>query len=212
MDYKEYTIKHKTEGLNATTPYGPTKWHDLRDDVVGGDLSLDRFQDRDTIPYFTIGENNIQIQPAHHKVDTIYVHPGQTVLLYSPDVSIRQEGIREIFSSNNKTYQRWYNYETDGTFYSNVNGTEVDLLAPLEGKNGYLLKNGYVGTPLTIPNTYSNFNSSVLHAVQFTYPEDGADEEYIVACDVSIYTDYGDKEFEPVTSNQGTLANAFMPQ
>lgn len=199
LNYKDYTIIHKA-GDNKT--HGPTKWHDLREGVA---TTLERF-DTET-KYFTIG-NNIKIQPAHHTVGTIYVHPGQTITLYSPDINDTSGGAG---NTNNKTYQRWYDYKTDGTFYSKVNGTEVDLLAPLEGKNGYLLKNGYVGTPLTIPTTYNNFNNSVLHAVKFTYPEDGADEEYIVACDVSIYTDYGDEEFESITSLEGnaTLISAF---
>ena len=184
MQYSAYKIIHKT------TEH-PTKWHDLYKDVAG-DKSLDRFED--DVTFFTIGEN--KIQPAHAVVDTIYAYPGQTITLYSPDI----KGISGNGDANNRTYQRWYNYKNDGLF-------DVGRLKPLSGQSGYKLENGYVGYPLT------HNGGSNLYGVQFTMPNDitSENQEFIVACDVSIYTDYGTGEFASVTgTTDETTISAFI--
>lgn len=172
--YSGYTIQHKT------TEH-PTKWHDLyRRSNVDGDKSLDRFED--DVTFFTIGEN--KVQPAHAVVDTIYAYPGQTITLYSPDIN-------NSYDANNRTYQRWYNYKNDGLF-------DDGMLKPLSGQSGYKLWNGYVGYPLT------HSWGSNLYGVQFTMPNDitSENQEFIVACDVSIYTDYGIGPFQTVTGGE----------
>lgn len=181
--YSGYTIQHKT------TEH-PTKWHDLyRRSNVDGDKSLDRFED--DVTFFMIEEKTIQ--PAHAVVDTIYAYPGQTITLYSPDIN-------NSFAANNQTYQRWYNYKNDGLF-------DDGMLKPLSGQTGYKLANGYVGYPLTHPN------GSNLYGVQFTMPDQITmnNQEFIVACDVSIYTDYGIGEFASATGTTGeTTSSAFI--
>lgn len=183
--YSAYKIIHKT------TEH-PTKWHDLYKDVAG-DKSLDRFED--DVTFFTIREN--KVQPAHAVVDTIYAYPGQTITLYSPDI----KGISGNDDANNRTYQRWYNYDNDGLF---VDG----MLKPLSGQSGYKLANGYVGYPLT----HSSWGSN-LYGVQFTMPTNitAETQEFIVACDVSIYTDYGIGEFASATgSTDKNTFSAFL--
>lgn len=180
-DLSSYEIVHKTNG---------NKWHDLyRRSNVDGDKSLDRFED--DVTSFTIGGQ--AVQPAHAVVDTIYAYPGQTITLYSPDIN-------NSFAANNQTYQRWYNYKNDGLFADG-------MLKPLSGQSGYKLANGYVGYPLTHPN------GSNLYGVQFTMPDQITmnNQEFVVACDVSIYTDYGTGEFQSVTVGDGsTTTDAFL--
>lgn len=173
--YSGYTIQHK-----ATDH--PTKWHDLYKGVTG-DKSLDRFED--DVTSFTIGGQ--AVQPAHAVVDTIYAYPGQTITLYSPDI----KGTNGNGDANNRTYQRWYNYNNDGLFADG-------MLKPLENQSGYRLRNGYVGYPLT------HNGGSNLYGVQFTMPNDitSENQEFIVACDVSIYTDYGIGPFQTVTGGE----------
>ena len=182
--YSGDTIQHK-----ATDH--PTKWHDLYKRVTG-DKSLDRFED--DVTSFTIGGN--LVQPAHAVVDTIYAYPGQTITLYSPDI----KGTNGNGDANNRTYQRWYNYKNDGLFADG-------MLKPLENQSGYILRNGYVGYPLT------HNGGSNLYGVQFTMPNDitSENQEFIVACDVSIYTDYGIGEFASVTgTTDETTISAFI--
>lgn len=169
IDLSNSSIIHKTNG---------NKWHDLYSQSnVDGDKSLDRFED--DVTSFTIGGN--LVQPAHAVVDTIYAYPGQTITLYSPDIN-------NSFAANNQTYQRWYNYNNDGLFADG-------MLKPLENQSGYRLRNGYVGYPLT------HNGGSNLYGVQFTMPENITEntQEFIVACDVSIYTDYGTGDSYPAT-------------
>lgn len=174
-DYDDYTIIHKPALLEGEIEAHSTKWHDLYERATGN-KSLDRFEY--STKYFTTGDN-IMIQPAHHVVDTVYAYPGQTITLFSPDIKNESE-------ANNNTYQRWYNYETDGVF-------EGGILKPYKS-NGYKLANGYVGYPLTHQQNNGN-----LYAVQFSFPaqtDKNYQDQFIVACDVSIYTDYDRGEFK----------------
>ena len=171
--YSAYTIQHKTAG---------NKWHDLYK-AATGDKTLDRFENE--VTSVTIGSQTVQ--PAHAVVDTIYAYPGQTITLYSPDI----KGTSGNGDANNRTYQRWYNYKNDGLFADG-------MLKPLENQSGYRLRNGYVGYPLT------HNGGSNLYGVQFTMPNDitSENQEFIVACDVSIYTDYGIGPFQTVTGGE----------
>ena len=182
VDLSSYEIVHKTKG---------NKWHDLYK-KASGDKSLDRFED--DVTSFTIGGQ--AVQPAHAVVDTIYAYPGQTITLYSPGI----KGTSGNGDANNRTYQRWYNYKNDGLF---VDG----MLKPLENQSGYKLANGYVGYPLT------HNGGDNLYGVQFTMPENitSENQEFIIACDVSIYTDYGIGEFSSATdATYETTISAFI--
>lgn len=115
-------------------------------------------------------------------IDTIYVHAGTSVTLTLPDYL---NG-----TTNNKTYQRWYNYLTEGTFATGNTGSGdiVDYLTPgtAVGNNaangtGYRFKNGYIGQPLS---------SACLYVMDFYVPKTGYQNWYLVACDVSGYTDF----------------------
>lgn len=98
------------------------------------------------------------------------------------------------YSSSVKTYQRWYSYRTDGTFETNHSqGAAYDLLTPQDNLTVYRLSNGYVGRPLS---------SSQIQDMTFYYPTDDEfnawfdnassfdNDWYVVACDVSGYTDF----------------------
>lgn len=110
------------------------------------------------------------------------MHAGTSVTLTLPDY------LNE--TTNNKTYQRWYNYLTEGTFATGNTGSGdiVDYLTPgtAVGNNaangtGYRFKNGYIGQPLS---------SACLYVMDFYVPKTGYQNWYLVACDVSGYTDF----------------------
>ena len=131
---------------------------------------------------------NVQLQNTHTLVETIYVVKGSTTRLRLPDWL---NG-----TANNRSYQRWYNYNTGGTFAtgSTGDGDVQDLLTPPEIRRnnnhagnvpdngtGYRFANGYIGSPLS---------ENPLYAMDFYFPADETENEFVVACDVSGYTDY----------------------
>lgn len=216
--YKDYTIIHKPQRLENNERHS-TKWHCLYENADRyGSTSLDRFEyDK---KYFTTGvDDDIMIQPAHHVVDTVYAYPGQTITLMSPDIRNLVSGensntVTQNERANNRTYQRWYNYRTDGAEFD---GGAKLLKHKEQGRKAYKLKNGFVGYPLTHADTYTDNGKQVvgpnLWGVQFKMPDKVTEDtqEFIVACDVSIYTDYGTGEFNSVsTDNAQTTKDAFM--
>ena len=146
-----------------------------------------------------------QIQNTHAFVDTIYMHKGQTIELALPDelVTTNSDGSIKEYSYSIPSYQRWYNYRTGGvfcTFDSNgkINKNLLGAKYPPSYTSGMgvsIFKNGYVGEP--------HNNGVPLTHMDFTYPTDTEFEstykttvqpdnkEYLVACDVSRYADYG---------------------
>lgn len=182
--YDDNTIQHK-----------PAKWFDVMEDLGLSEASVGTFSHDK--PWFetTMALASGQIQAAHTYIDTIYVHKGSTVDLYLPDRSSTNTGNDE---NSVQTYQRWYSYRTDGTFETNHSSRDAayDLLTPIGGTtrdNYYRLRNGYVGWPMS---------TNALTAMTFYYPTDdqferwfdnhaGYDNDwYVVACDVSGYTDF----------------------
>ena len=166
------TIKHK-----------PAKWHGMRS---GGNF-VDTFDDTQ---YFTSGDGSTQIQAAHTYVDTLYVKKGSPIQLLLPTL------FEEATDASNSApkYQRWYNYETEGTFPTRATGDDniIDLLTPPDGVAAYRFQNGYVaGNGLF-------WASSAMSGANFYYPADGEDH-YVVACDISGYTDFT----EEFSSGQG---------
>ena len=170
--YERQTIQHK-----------PAKWHTQREN---GNY-VDTFDDESK--YFSI--DGRYIQATHTLVDTIYMHRGEEITLTLPD---RLENTNGTINYSIKTYQRWYNFLTDGTFETNNRGPH-DLLTPNNNQTGYRLANGYVGSPLT-----GEDDGNVLSSMTFYYPteteadnwfaSDFDDSYFLVACDVSGYTDY----------------------
>lgn len=189
-DRSSKTIQKKTK----------TKWTYLRTmdglQVPDGD---DRFNKDETFK-LTITGGDEDIQPSHVLIDTIYVHKGSRYKLSLGSNSIR-------------SYQRWYNLKTDKTFEVGSSGVDTkdngyvkDLLYPTEYKTTNRekparLTNGYVGAPLA--STISTISVPALD-MYFYYPTDEQfdnfptgtnkvnpdNKEYLIACDVSGYTDY----------------------
>lgn len=168
-DMASISIKHK-----------PAKWYDLRKTMSIN--AADNFDEDESLSMNIAYDNQTKIQAAHTLIDTIYVHAGTSVTLTLPDYL---NG-----ATNNKTYQRWYNYLTEGTFATGNTGSGdiVDYLTPgtAVGNNaangtGYRFKNGYIGQPLS---------SACLYVMDFYVPKTGYQNWYLVACDVSGYTDF----------------------
>lgn len=168
---------------SGTVQHKPAKWYDL---AVGHNTDMDTFDETGTkIPKKIPAKENeqdIEIQNTHTLVETIYVNKGESVRLIVPDFLGD--------AANNQSYQRWYNYSTGGTFATGASGNNiVDLLTPVTSgltgmpKNGegHRFSNGYVGEPLS---------SDRLYAMNFYYPTDSREPYYVVACDVSGYTDF----------------------
>lgn len=190
----DVSIKHKR-----------SKWFDIAESLGLPNSSLGTFSyDK---PWFTsVMSNNpdAKLQAAHTYIDTIYVHKGSTVNLSLPT---QMSGNYSVH-----TYQRWYSYRTDGTFETNhSSGSAYDLLTPTSG-SAYRLSNGYVGNPLgdkmTSMNFYypedDEFNSWFDNAASFD------NDWYVVACDVSGYTDFWEKY--PGAQDDVDVSNATLSQ
>lgn len=187
------TDKHEQVNLNEIYFYAsgsdltgtsirhkPAKWYDLRKTMSIN--AADNFDEDESLSMNIAYDNQTEIQAAHTLIDTIYVHAGTSVTLTLLDYL---NG-----TTNNKTYQRWYNYLTEGTFATGNTGSGdiVDYLTPgtAVGNNaangtGYRFKNGYIGQPLS---------SACLYVMDFYVPKTGYQNWYLVACDVSEYTDF----------------------
>lgn len=170
----------------------PAKWHGMRS---GGNF-VDTFDDTQ---YFTSGDGSTQIQAAHTYVDTLYVKKGSLVSLWLPTIYRSQD------QNSTRYYQRWYNYLTEGTFATGLTGDNNvnDILTPKSGIV-YRFQNGYVG---------GSWMNNIMYGANFYYPKDNEytgykglnngsanNSYYIVACDVSGYTD-----FDQTTYTEPTL-------
>lgn len=196
-DYSSYSIQYKTK----------TKWHDLR--TIKDDTDVkDKFDENETFTV-TVDGSYQNIQPSHVLIDTIYVHKGSKYLLSLPDRSENSYSIR--------SYQRWYNLKTGKTFEVGSDGVTVDtnelvkdLLYPKDYKTQDIEKparftNGYVGDPLALTSAMASIPALDMY---FYYPKEEQynkfpkenektlvnpdNNEYLIACDVSGYTDYKD--------------------
>ena len=171
------------------------KWFDLREQLNLPEHSLGTFSyDRPRFDPISSSATD-SIQAAHTYIDTIYMHKGASIDLELPT----KFGNEANATSSANTYQRWYSYRTDGTFSTGETEEDAvwDLLTPVSGSGtAYRFANGYVGSPLS---------ASVLQAMKFYYPTNeefgqwfpqAADNPnldndwYVVACDVSGYTDF----------------------
>ena len=189
----DFTIHHKR-----------AKWHSRRGRISEEAKAMDSFSDRDEWFNLDLSSEEGQIQAAHTYIDTLYVHKGDSVHLYLPDV-FRRTSAGDIEKVSVSSYQRWYSYRTGQTFElrnkDEGDNARHDLLTPLDGQAVYRFANGYVGQPV---NTIGNDNNlaSAAYQMQFYYPTDeefgrwvgassGIDNNwYVVACDVSSYTDF----------------------
>ena len=164
------------------------KWFDLRSTLSEAAKDMDTFSD-DTEWYQLNGKN---IQAAHTYVDTIYAHKGTTVELSLPERHSPTDTGQDKISIN--SYQRWYSFRTDATFRTvNTGEGEVwDLLTTASKDTPYRFENGYVGRPMTTDNVMDmNFYVPTDDQFKEWFPGSTVDNNYyIVACDVSAYTDY----------------------
>ena len=166
QNYRDVTIIHKK-----------AKWYDVREQQT--QAPADDF-DEDT-PWQSGAKGDIQA--THTSIQTIYARKGSTVRLYMTDY--HPNG-----SMSNRTYQRWYNYQTDGLFNDGMLTratrnlpTTIDNGTTIQNGAMYQFANGYVGQPA---------GTSSLYAVDFHFPENGQDY-YLVGCDVSGYQDFREK-------------------
>lgn len=200
-DYKQVNINEvyfykKLDTQNIpSVKHKPAKWYDLRKTLTINNAADDFDADESLAMHDAYNNSSIQIQSAHTLIDTIYVHRGTNVTLTLPDYLGDK--------TNNQSYQRWYNYMNEGTFATGNTGSSdvIDYLTPGTAASGnptngtgYRFANGYIGQPLS---------SACLYVMNFYVPESDKNNFYLVACDVSGYTDYT-KEFS-VNSKTSTF-------
>lgn len=205
--------KYNDDNASVTITHKAAKWFDLRSGISDAAKAMDTFDD-DT-KMFTLQDGTTEVQAAHTYLDTIYVHKGTSVSLEIPDKL-------KATNFSIKSYQRWHSFRTDGTYRTNNTGENDvwDLLTPADGISGtsYRYANGYVGYP----------KGANLYKVDFYVPTDdeftkwfgaGAattydNKYYLVACDVSSYTDYTenfDRESSSKSSFDPKSGNPYEP-
>lgn len=205
--------KYNETNASVTITHKAAKWFDLRSGISDAAKAMDTFDDETKM--FTLQDGTTEVQAAHTYLDTIYVHKGTSVSLEIPDKL-------KATNFSIKSYQRWYSFRTDDTYRTNNTGENDvwDLLTPADGISGtsYRYANGYVGYP----------KGANLYKVDFYVP---TDEEfkawfsgdaakiydnnfYLVACDVSSYTDYTenfDRESSSNSSFDPKSGNPYEP-
>lgn len=164
--------ENKVTTSDKTIQHKAAKWYTMR----SGRNFVDTFDDE----HPTFKNADVDIQSTHTYVDTLYVKKGLPIQLLLPTL------LEEKTSASNSApkYQRWYNYETEGTFATGATGDNIiDLLTPPDGVTAYRFQNGYVAGDGLLGR------SSAMAGANFYYPADGKDH-YVVACDISGYTDF----------------------
>lgn len=188
------SIKHK-----------PAKWFDLRKSVPKYVKDRDRFNDDvqmiDVAETSKLIPNYPQIQAAHTMIDTIYMHRGTSITLDLPDALSGDLSVQ--------SYQRWYSFRRDGTFEVNDHSDGVyDLLTPASGTL-YRFQNGYVGSPLTAASNAKSMNFYLPTVEEFErwFNDDalGKGDWFVVACDVSGYTDFTETFSQTESQNSDFL-------
>ena len=163
---------------NLEVKHKQTKWQGLRN-TYSQNKKPDSFSSDST----WFNRYGHQIQPAHHYVDTIYMKKGDTYMLILPDRNTNATNYGDL---NSKSYQRWYDYETDGLAETlTPTGTGTDMLMKIT--NGYL-SIPYKNLVITAEDGDGS-STQIPYQMKFTYPIDSDKDSYIIACDVSNYTD-----------------------
>lgn len=195
--------KYNETNASVTITHKAAKWFDLRSGISDAAKAMDTFDD-DT-KMFTLQDGKTEVQAAHTYLDTIYVHKGTSVSLEIPDKLKDQPRV--------ESYQRWHSFRTDGTYRTlNEEADEVwDLLTPSDANTYYRYANGYVGKPKGANMYKVNFYVPTDEEFKAWFGEDAAKKYdnnfYLVACDVSSYTDYT-KNFDRESSSK----SSFKPQ
>lgn len=195
--------KYNETNASVTITHKAAKWFNLRSGISDAAKAMDTFDD-DT-KMFTLQDGKTEVQAAHTYMDTIYVHKGTSVSLEIPDKLGTNTSI--------KSYQRWHSFRTDGTFRTmNTEANEVwDLLTPAVSGTFFRYANGYVGYPKGANMYKVNFYVPTDEEFEKWFGKDAATKYdnnfYLVACDVSSYTDYT-KIFDRESSSK----SSFGPQ
>ena len=183
-----YDITFQGESNIPSIQHKPAKWHEKR----RGNNYVDDFDDK---KMFTAEDYDASyglrwptdanwrgIQATHTSIETVYVEKGKKTTLILPEYR------SDNGTTNIGSYQRWYDFRTDGTFATGDNGNNdiVDLLTPSTNATYYRFANGYVNRPLVV---YSN---KLPAQMDFYFPTDATTSDYWVACDVSGYMDFTD--------------------
>lgn len=194
--------KYNETNASVTITHKAAKWFDLRSGISDAAKAMDTFDDETKM--FTLQDGTTEVQAAHTYMDTIYVHKGTSVSLEIPD---KLKATNFSISS----YQRWHSFRTDATFRTmNTKANEVwDLLTPAVSGTFYRYANGYVGYPNKGSNMYKvNFYVPTDEEFKAWFGEDAAKKYdnnfYLVACDVSSYTDYT-KNFDRESSSKSSF-------
>lgn len=192
--------KYNETNASVTITHKAAKWFDLRSGISDAAKAMDTFDD-DT-KMFTLQNGTTEVQAAHTYLDTIYVHKGTSVSLEIPDKLKDQPRV--------ESYQRWHSFRTDGTYRTlNEEADEVwDLLTPSDANTYYRYANGYVGKPKGANMYKVNFYVPTDEEFKAWFGEDAAKKYdnnfYLVACDVSSYTDYT-KNFDRESSSESSF-------
>lgn len=195
--------KYSETNASVKITHKAAKWFDLRSGISDAAKAMDTFDDETKM--FTLQDSTTEVQAAHTYLDTIYVHKGTSVSLEIPDK------LGTNFSI--KSYQRWHSFRTDGTYRTrNTDPNQVwDLLTPAVSGTFYRYANGYVGYPKGANLYKVNFYIPTDEEFKAWFGKDAATKYdnnfYLVACDVSSYTDYT-KNFDRESSSK----SSFNPQ
>ena len=188
----------------AGIQHKPAKWYDLRGSIDYGDTFDDK---NESDKYYGPIEGFVaeQMQAAHTIIDTIYMHRGKSIELKVPDY------LNNDVSS--PSYQRWYSLRTGKTFATTKAAPVTDILTPKANNLYYRFSNGYVGAPITTASVdHYTMNFYMPTETQFSdWFEESKNFDgnwYVIACDLSCYTDYTEK-YDPATSPNSDFMQTF---
>lgn len=185
--YEDVTVQHLLKN----------KWYQMRENAGLSESAkdLDAFDDSNPTEENTY--TGTEIQSTHTYIDTLYVHKGSSVVLTLPTVQNGFDASGALQNGNRsstRSYQRWYNFVTEGDFQWSTRRESGDLISVASNNLCYRVSNGYIsGVGVT---------GTICAEVTFHYPTNvdyddygynngpAGNNYYIVACDVSGYTDY----------------------
>ena len=179
------------------------KWFTLMDGKNFDELGSFR-HDQPRFDAVMSSTTDTKLQASHTIIDTIYMHKGSSTTLTLPTQN-------ESGTSSAQTYQRWFSYRTGRTYETNHqpcnNKYVYDLLTPTGGETAYRFENGYVGRPLGGIVDQMDFYYPTNDEFDTWFPNATSDNNwYVVACDISGYTDFYGTDFVSKRSGEITIA------
>lgn len=195
-------IEFRNSTVYGTVQHKDPKWFTLMD---GKNLDeLGSFQhDQPRFDAVMSSTTDTKLQASHTIIDTIYMHKGSSTTLTLPTQN-------ESGTSSAQTYQRWFSYRTGRTYETNHkpcnNKYVYDLLTPTGGETAYRFENGYVGRPLGGIVDQMDFYYPTNEEFSTWFPNATSDNNwYVVACDISGYTDFYGTDFVSKGSEETTI-------